>query len=353
MLVNCVFVSNIQPVAEPEDQQVKAPRHFGEFRGWLERLPGYRRIRPAAPSGIRYAGNLVDVFASFVSLDNQVDRAEAEVALDLLRHAFPEADHRWLARRLHRALEKPRSPATLALSLSKELKDDEIISLGLQLYLLVIASNSVFRGQNAFSQVMQGLGAEGVGELILSEMNGEPSDTPLPFDKISFTSDSKADVMLPQGLIGYAFCCYRSQDIVLIRNKGEHPIWISGSSIEPGQILRLRQHQSIGLPDWNISSDDITFFLNASRTGHRQSLYLNENGSTLSAERTRSRASTVRLDFGLNVHVEALAETEISLGSGKSIVPGDTHKLPVSEKLILSGGVEASLESCATGHGNG
>lgn len=345
MLVNCVFVSNIQPVAEPEDQQVKAPRHFGEFRGWLERLPGYRRIRPAAPSGIRYAGNLVDVFASFVSLDNQVDRAEAEVALDLLRHAFPEADHRWLARRLHRALEKPRSPATLALSLSKELKDDEIISLGLQLYLLVIASNSVFRGQNAFSQVMQGLGAEGVGELILSEMNGEPSDTPLPFDKISFTSDSKADVMLPQGLIGYAFCCYRSQDIVLIRNKGEHPIWISGSSIEPGQILRLRQHQSIGLPDWNISSDDITFFLNASRTGHRQSLYLNENGSTLSAERTRSRASTVRLDFGLNVHVEALAETEISLGSGKSIVPGDTHKLPVSEKLILSGGVEASLES--------
>lgn len=308
-------------------------------------MPGFRRIRPAAPSGIRYAGTLVDVFASFLSLDNRVDRAEAEVALDLLRHAFPEADHRWLARRLHRALEKPQSPAELARSLSKELNEAETVSLGLQLYLLVIVSSSAFRGQNAFTQVMQGLGAATVSKAILAEMNDEDQPAPLPFEKISFSAHQNADVILPDSLAGYSFHAYRSQDITLIRNCGDRPIWISGSSLEPAQVHRLRAHQNIGLPDWTLSSDDITFFLNASRTGHRQSLFLNENGSTLTAERTRSRLSTVKLDFGLNVMVEALGKTEISLQSGKAITPGTTYRLPVSEKLLLAGGAEASLES--------
>ena len=302
-------------------------------------------MRPAAPSGINYAGNLVDVFASFVSLDNQVERSEAEVALDLLRHAFPEADHRWLSRRLHRALAKPQSTAKLIASLRRELNRDEIVSLGLQLYLLVIASQSAFRGQRAFSQVMEGLGSKVVADAIISEMSGEDYSEPLPFDKIDFTTEIDADVMMPERLADYSLCAYRSQDIVLIRNHGNHTIWISGSSLEPGQILRLRSHQSIGLPDWTISFDDIVFFLNASRTGHRQSLYLNENGSSLSVERSRSRTSTVKLDFGLNVRVEALSETNLCLESGEQIFPGKVHTLPLSEKLTLSGEAETSLES--------
>ena len=332
------------PVAKPVDHHPSTHRYLHQFRGWMESLPGFKRIRPAAPSGIRYAGSLVDVFASFVSLDNQVDRAEAEVALDLLRHAFPEADHRWLARRLHRALANPQSPDKLIASLRKELNKDEIVSLGLQLYLLVIASHSAFRGQHAFTQVMESLGAKIVADAIFAEMNDELHPEPLPFDKISFSAEQETDVMIPERLAGYSFCSYRSQDIILIRNRGSHPIWVSGSSLEPGQILRLRPHQSIGLPDWTISSEDITFFLNASRTGHRQSLYLNENGSTLSAERSRSRHSTVRLDFGLNVHVEALTETNISLESGEQIAVGNVYKLPVSSKLILAGEAETSLE---------
>ncbi|MGB1936000.1 MAG: ATP-binding cassette domain-containing protein [Akkermansiaceae bacterium] len=332
-------------MAAASDHQSSARRPFAGLLGWTDRLPGFKRIRPAAPSGIRYAGNLVDVFASFISLDNQVDRAEAEVALDLLRHAFPEADHRWLARRLQRALQKPQSPATLGRSLSHELSDVEIVSLGLQLYLLVIASSSAFRVQSAFTEVMRGLGAESVGNAILAEMNDASQQVPLPFEKISFSAHQDADVMLPGGLAGFAFQVYRSEDIILIRNSGEHPIWISGSSLEPGQVHRLRSHQNIGLPDWTLSSDDISFFLNASRTGHRQSLYLNENGSTVTAERTRSRLSTIKLDFGLNVHLEALGKTEISLQSGKVITPGATYRLPVSEKLTLAGGAETSLES--------
>ncbi len=332
-------------MADPVDHKPSARNQLHQLRGWLNRLPGLRRISPAAPSGIKYAGNLVDVFASFVALDNKVDRSEAEVALDLLRHAFPEADHRWLSRRLRRALANPQSPAKLIVSLSNKLNQDEIVSLGLQLYLLVIASQSAFRGQNAFTHVMDGLGAKSVADAIRSEMRGEDYTKPLPFDKIAFTTEQNANVMIPEKLSDYSLCAYRSQDIILIRNTGNHTIWMSGSSLEPGQILRLRSHQSIELPDWTISFDDIVFFLNASRTGHRQSLYLNENGSTLSAERSRSRTSTVKLEFGLNVHLEALAETELCLESGESICPGKVYTLPMSENLILAGETETSLES--------
>ena len=294
---------------------------------------------------MRHAGSLVDMFASFVALDNRVDRSEAEVALDLLRHAFPEADHRWLSRRLHRALAKPKSPTVLASALREELDPDEYVSLGLQLYLLVVASSSAFRGQDAFSKVMHSLGSEEAGAAILAEMQGQQTTAPLPFDKVSFATDESADVIMPESMKDFAFCAYRSQDIILVRNLGKDSVWISGSSLAPGQILRLRKHQSIGLPLWTLSADDVIFFLNAARTGHRQTLYLNENGSRLSAERTRSRQSTVRLDFGLNVNVEALSETSISLKSGKKISPGTVYKLPVLESLVLDGGSEASLES--------
>lgn len=294
---------------------------------------------------MKHAGSLVDVFASFVSLDSRVDRAEAEVALDLLRHAFPEADHRWLARRLHRALASPQSPSVVAAALRNELDRDECVSLGLQLYLLVVASSSAFRGKDAFSKVMRSLDSEDIGSAIIAEMNGEKTTLPLPFDKITFATGEHSDVIMPASMAGFAFCAYRSQDLILIHNLGEQPIWISGSSLEPGQILRLRQHQSIGLPVWTLSADDITFFLNAARTGHRQTLYLNEHGNKLTAERSRSRQSTVKLDFGLNVRVEALAETNISLALGKTLVPGEIYKLPVLESLVLNGGSEASMES--------
>lgn len=297
---------------------------------------------------MRHAGSLVDVFASFVSLDDRVDRAEAEVALDLLRHAFPEADHRWLARRLHRALARPKSPTVLASALRDELDPDEYVSLGLQLYLLVIASSSAFRGQDAFTKIMHSLGSDETSAAILAEMQGKQPAGPLPFDKVSFATAStgqNADVTMPESMARFAFCAYRSQDLILVRNLGQESIWISGSSLEPGQILRLRKHQRIGLPTWTLTADDVVFFLNAARTGHRQTLYLNENGSRISAERTRSRQSSVRLDFGLNVNVEALGKTAISLKSGKKLTPDTVYELPVLESLILDGGSEVSLES--------
>ncbi len=326
-------------VVTPDDQP---PANQPILNGWRDHLPFFSR---PVPSGIKHAPGLVDIFASFVALDNRVDRAEAEVALDLLRHAFPEANHAWLSRRLRRALTLPSPPEQVAASLKDELDTDDSISLGLQLYLLIIASGSSYLGKESFTKVMTSLNAEEIGQAILLEMEGDADSITLPFEKIIFANDSTADVLLPATDEHSAFRAYQSKDIIIIRNTGKEPIWVSGSSLATGQCLRLRQHQNIRLPDWTLTTEDISIFLNAARTGHRQSLFINESGGQLTAERTRSRQSSIKLDFGLNVQIEALTETDLRLPTGEPIEPGVTHTLSIQDNLLLEDEDAVSLNA--------
>jgi ABC-type multidrug transport system ATPase subunit len=330
-----------------QDERVATSDHLQPpvksiLSGWRDYVPFLRR---PSPGGIKHAAGLVDIFAAFVSLDNRVDRAETEVALDLLRHAFPEAHHGWLARRLHRALAHPRRPEKIASKLKNELDTDERVSLGLQLYLLVIASGSSYLGKESFVKVMHALGAGEDGQLILKEMQGNDYDGPLPFNKIVFSSQQTADVLLPAIGNQSAFRAYQAKDIIIIRNSGKESIWVSGSLLATGQCLRLRQHQNIQMPEWTLTTEDIAHFLNYARTGHRQSLYLNENNGQITAERTRSRLSVIKLDFGLNVRVEALKENSLMLSSGDPVMPGEVHTLSIRDYLKLEDHTELSLDT--------
>ena len=339
MLALACILDQALPVASLDEQSAT---NKTILRGWRDRLPTFNR---PAPGGIKHAPGLVDIFASFVTLDNRVDRAEAEVALDLLRHAFPEANHAWLSRRLRRALTKPTRPEKVAARLKDELDADDRISLGLQLYLLVIASGSSYLGKEAFAKVMASLNAEDVGQAILLEMDSRPYLGTLPFEKITFSNDSSSDVQLPDSNPRSKFRAYQSKNIIIIRNTGEEPIWISGSSLASGQSLRLRQHQNIRLQDWTLTTEDISSFLNAARTGQRQSIFINESGKQLRADRTRTRQSSVRVDFGLNVLVEAITETGIRLPSGKYLEPGVTHKLSIQDSLLFDDDATISLDA--------
>ena len=341
MLALALIPDQYSLVATSEDQ---APRKRHWLKNWMERTSVLRSFSTSARGGSRHTAGLVDIFASFAALDHKVDLAEAEVALDLLRHAFPEADHRWLARRLHRALAAPQAPEKVARSLRKELETDERVSLGLQLHLLVVASGSSFRGKEAFSKVMNSLRAAEIGDSIINEMEGKKAIAPLPFDKVTFSTSPSEGVLLPFPDRDITFCAYRSKDLTLISNIGDEPIWISGSSLASGQSMRLRQHQNIRLPDWTLTMDDVSFFLNSALTGHRRTLFLTENGDQLTTERVKSRQSALKLDFGLNIHATALTKTGIRLSSGDAFIPGEIHELSMWDKILLENGSETSLE---------
>ncbi|MDC0088360.1 ABC transporter ATP-binding protein, partial [Akkermansiaceae bacterium] len=320
------------------------PPRKHKFYGLLEKLPGLRRFAPAAPIGRDHVGALVDVFTSFVALDARVDRAEAEVALDLLRHDFPEADHRWLARRLHQSLQSPKPPEEVAAALRDRLTEDEKVSLGLQLYLMVMASNSRYRGGEAFLKVMISLDAQEIGESIFAEMRGVETSDDLPFDKVSFSTEEGADVVLASDETHFRFYAYRSKDFILLKNIGKEPLPISGHTLAEDEILRLKYHQSIRLPSCTLTAEDVNFYLNVSRTGHKQRLYIKVSDGKLTVERIKSRQSVLLVDFGLNVRVEALMETDVMLPSGKPMVLGEVYELGVYDELLLKNGSSASLE---------
>lgn len=298
-----------------------------------------------APQGIPLVASLLEVFAAFVSLDGKVDKTEADVALDLLRHAFPEADHHWLARRLHKALRTQQSLATLANKLSVQLDYEGIVSLGLQLYLLIDASSRRNRGKQAFLEFFERVDGHGLGEMIIEEIEEGYSGTKkLPFTRLIFASSDHADVYIPDSPDHYSFRVYQSGEVIIVRNTGDQALWLSGSSIIPGGIIRMRSHQRIMLPSWTISHNDLIFFLNYKSTLHPRTLFINETANGLMAERSRTRLSTVKIDFGICAQITAIRPTSI-LAAGSVLEVDNQVSHHFHEVITLSNGSEVDLES--------
>jgi hypothetical protein len=103
-------------------------------------IPGVGRLRFLRPGTDALLGPLIDVFAAFAIADQSVDDDEVDLILDLLRAAFPEVDHGWLARRLQRSVRSPRSLVALAAGLHERLDDVGKLALAFQLWALVDAA---------------------------------------------------------------------------------------------------------------------------------------------------------------------------------------------------------------------
>ena len=119
---------------------------------------------------------LVDAFAAFATLDDELSSLEADLILDMLRSAFPEVDHGWLGRRLQRAVRNPRPLQGLALELKDSFDDPGKLALGLQLFTLVDAAGRSERNRSSFEIFMRRLGRPEYGVAILREMRGDAGE---------------------------------------------------------------------------------------------------------------------------------------------------------------------------------
>ena len=304
-----------------------------------------RRWLSVTPKSIEHVGTLVDVFASFVALDGKVDTAEAEVALDLLRHAYPEADHGWLARRLQRAFKEPSSPQSLADTIIRDMSTKSIASLGLQLYLLIDSSASKNRGKTAFLELLTLIGKEQLGKTICDEMSGNfQKEAHLPFTRVIFSELPNADVRIPPSASGHEFRLYRNNLIIIVKNTGKHSLWIGGSAVLPGQILRLRSHQRLSMKDWTLSADDLSFFLSCKQQNSTRSLFIHESNNGLIAERSRSRLSSMLVKFGTSVSLTAINPSKIKVEGHQANPRNSPITLTLHDKLILSNDKTVTLE---------
>lgn len=331
-------IFDVKLTTEPRDNKPK-----GAILSFLPRLWSAK-----SPEGHQLTATLVDVFASFVSLDGHVDTSEAEIALDLLRNAFPEADHSWLARRLQRALRSPSDPHSLAMVLNEQLDSTGKVALSLQLYLLINASGRRKQGQRAFLDLLDALGDSHLGRMIIQEMESSYiGESPLPFTRVIFSTEDDADVQLPPDSSAYSFRVYQSGQVILIRNTGARTIWLSGTALLPNAILRLRSHQRVTLPEWTLSLADLSFFLTSQRTQEKRTIFIHasesETNSGLIAERSKTRQSVIKIDFGTRADITLLRESGITI-AGQQLMEGIPISLNLHEFLFLKNGSSIKLE---------
>ncbi len=332
----------------PQKDQPQHPR--GKVRllrhlRWLQAIPGVGRLRALRPGTDAHVGVLVDAFAAFATLDDELSSLEADLILDMLRSAFPEVDHGWLGKRLQRAVRIPQPLQGLALELKDSFDDQGKLALGLQLFTLVDAAGRSERNRTSFEIFMRRLGRPEYGTAILREMRGDaggPSDGELPFERLIFGRDG-ADVLLPPAASDHEFRVYRAGDLILVRNTGISPLWIRGRSVETGSFLRMRERQPLVVPGWTLTYEDLLFFLDVKRTGNSPSIYLEAGEAGLTAERTRTRQSELRVRFGLNAEVLALRDTDLHAGSRGPLKKDDVTICHNHERLGDASGFSLSI----------
>jgi len=319
-----------------------APETRVRTGGWWRTLTYRRR---SGSSGSRILALMVDAFAGFATLDGRLDAEEADLILDLLRSAFPEADHSWLARRVQRAVREQKPLARTALDLRELLDDSQKMAVGLQLYTLVDAVGRSEQSRASFEVFLRRLGRPDHARQILAEMSGEgPADSP-GFERLIFSTEKDGDVGLPEQAEGHSFRVYRASDLLLVRNTGENPLWVRGRSLESGAFLRMRERQQLVVPGWTLTCEDLVFFLNVKLTGNRPAIFLASTEEGLTSERARSRQSAVRIRFGLEAEVEALRPTELAIDGRGLLTPGKPILCRHDERLSDPSGFSTSLDA--------
>lgn len=333
-----------------EDEEIKPqpaePQRRGgarEYVSWL--LAKFRSHRKARRSEAQ-VGALVDAFAAFATLDDALSAVEADLILDMLRTAFPDVDHAWLARRLRRAVRSPQPLQSLASELRQSLDEDEVVAIGLQLFTLVDASGRSERSRTSYEIFMRRLGRPEVGSAILREMFA--SDEPLleaaslPFERVIFGGPNP-DVILPPAAVDHEFRLYRSGNLILLRNIGPTALWVRGKSLPTNAFLRIRDRQEIAIPGWTIGYDGLRFFLDTGKMETRPAIYLAPGDGGIIAERTRSRNSELCVRFGLEAEVEALTETELLVGDHDLLEKGKVVRCFYHERIGNASGYNLTI----------
>src|SRR5918993_654541 len=141
----------------PSFKEKVAPkaRMVGRFfdRAW-RRLVGKRRLNEDQS----LLPLVIQVLAAFSKSDGQVVEEEVDVVLGILRHGFPDAVYSDLRRQFREALAQQQDTNAMAERLSKALKPEQKVMLGVQLYDLIARSDQVQNQMPAFYSFMDRMG---------------------------------------------------------------------------------------------------------------------------------------------------------------------------------------------------
>ncbi|MBL9114331.1 MAG: ABC transporter permease [Verrucomicrobiaceae bacterium] len=297
---------------------------------------------------------LIEVFAGFSKLDGDVEEEEIESSLGYLRYDYPDAIYTELRRLYSEALQKPQDLNHRATELSRTLTMEQKILLSVQLYLLISrndAAASNRRQMVEFYLFMTNLGIAAQAIDVVYQLNsGDRPDSEEfgnkgahPLEVLRIAREQPCDVLLRSLQEGCVVTAYRYQNLVLLKNTGSIPILVRSRRQPPGEFSRLYPGERVVMGDVSLDYNDLISYFNAKKTLSGTQLYLTltESGDAEIAPQ-RQRGTNLRVSFGLGVTVEALRDTDASLG-GRTLTAGTTVEASIEDSIIAQGEVEISL----------
>lgn len=321
---------------------------------WWRRLLLGQHRKGGGASGTSILPVLIEVFAGFSKLDGEVEQEEIESSLGYLRYDYPDAIYTELRRLYSEALHKEQDLNHRAKELSRTLSMEQKILLSVQLYLLIsrnAAAASNRRQMVEFYLFMTNLGIAAQAIDIVYQLNSgdRPSEEEFgnkgaqPLELLRIAPERPCDVLLRSLQKDCVVTAYRYQNLLLLKNTGQVPILVRSRRQPPGDFSRLYPGERVVMGDVSLDYNDLISYFNAKKTLSGTQLYLTltEAGDAEIAPQ-RNRGTNLRVSFGLSVTVEALRDTEATLG-GRTLKAGTVVEASIEDSIIAHGEVEISL----------
>jgi ABC transport system ATP-binding/permease protein len=328
------------PVQKPKPLARKA-REFASST--FRRLTRKRRRQPDDHNLLPL---LIQVLAGFTKVDGRILEDELDSSLGFLRYDYPEAVYSDLRALFQKALKEQQDLGLMAKRLAEEMPQDRKIMLGVQLYDLIAKAGMQQEQVIAYYSFMSQLGMAAQAIDIVYQLNAADTADPSvyqkgtsPLESILLGSEPTADVQLKELGRDERLMAYRYQELILFKNLSSRPVMVRGRALATGEFCRIYPGQRLLVDEQVISHQDLIFYFNAKKNVYLPHIFARVGPSDeVQLEKSRTRDSSLEVQFGLKVQVKALKNVAAAL-NGTELKAGITVAGNLEDRIVFENGV--------------
>jgi ABC transport system ATP-binding/permease protein len=289
---------------------------------------------------------LIQVLAGFTKVDGRILEDELDSSLGFLRYDYPEAVYSDLRTLFQKALKEQQDLGLMAKRLAEEMPQDRKIMLGVQLYDLIAKAGMQQEQVIAYYSFMSQLGMAAQAIDIVYQLNAADTADPSvyqkgtsPLESILLGSEPTADVQLKELGRDERLMAYRYQELILFKNLSSRPVMVRGRALATGEFCRIYPGQRLLVDEQVISHQDLIFYFNAKKNVYLPHIFVKVAPTDeVQLEKSRSRDSSLEVQFGLKVQVKALKNVAATL-NGTELKAGITVSGNLEDRIVFANGV--------------
>jgi len=293
---------------------------------------------------------LIQVLAGFTKVDGRILEDELDSSLGFLRYDYPEAVYSDLRALFQKALNEQQDLGQMAKRLAEEMPQDRKIMLGVQLYDLIAKAGMQQEQVIAYYSFMSQLGMAAQAIDIVYQLNAADTVDPSvyqkgtsPLESIVLGSAASCDVQLPELGPEDRLMAYRYHDLILFKNLSTRHVTVRGRTLAYSEFCRVYPGQRLLVDEQVISHQELIFYFNAKKNIYLPQIFVKVGtGDEIQLEKSRTRDSSLQVEFGLKVQVKALKNVAATL-NGSELKAGVTVSGNLEDQIDFANGLVLPL----------